>query len=264
MPYPPQGNRSTSGTATELAAGATFADALLPSAANNDLGSTTLPVDAFLGAGTVIDAAITGVSAADATLASILAALGMRHRAITGADSLVLADLGGVVEATSGTFALAMASSLGASFSCVVWNSGTGVVTLTPSGGAATIDGAATFALPQGQARFVFLTSTSGAWKTVLPTTGSLVLIERTAPAAVADAAVPYAIDESGTTALRVRFGTNDIRIAKDSAAAAYTVSNESADRTFDVSTVTLTELANVVAALLQDLADRTTFVTVA
>ncbi len=62
--------------------------------------------------------------------------LGAGRRAITGADTVVAADRGYTIEATSGTFSLAVtaAATLGAGFIFQVYNSGSGVVTLDPNG----------------------------------------------------------------------------------------------------------------------------------
>lgn len=83
MPFPPQGVVATSGTATALAAGGTigasavFTGPLLPAAADQDLGSLTLPVDVFsdavtssTGSGLTITA-----TASDLTLAAAAGAV---------------------------------------------------------------------------------------------------------------------------------------------------------------------------------------------
>jgi len=75
----------------------------------------------------------------------------MPYVAKTGAYTVVTTDRGSLIDCTSGTFTLGFqaCATLGADWSVYVRNSGTGVITLDPSG-AETIDGAATFALNPG------------------------------------------------------------------------------------------------------------------
>jgi hypothetical protein len=75
----------------------------------------------------------------------------MTRRTITTTDTIVVGDKGNVVEATSGTFSLAFtaAATLGSGFWVIITNSGTGDVTLDPSG-AETIDGLTTWVLYPG------------------------------------------------------------------------------------------------------------------
>jgi hypothetical protein len=74
------------------------------------------------------------------------------RRAITGADTVGLADIGNLIEITSGTFTLAFsaAATLGDRASGLLYNSGTGDVTLDPNG-AETIDGLTTRKMYPGE-----------------------------------------------------------------------------------------------------------------
>ncbi len=75
----------------------------------------------------------------------------MPYAAKTGSYTVVTTDRGSLIDCTSGTFTLAFqaCATLGSDWSCYIRNSGTGVVTLDPSG-AETINGAATYTLPAG------------------------------------------------------------------------------------------------------------------
>lgn len=78
----------------------------------------------------------------------------------TAAYAMAAADYGKLVDATTGTWALTMnPATLGANFAFAARNSGTGVVTLTPSAG--TIDGAASLALNAGESCLVFCDGTN-------------------------------------------------------------------------------------------------------
>ena len=70
----------------------------------------------------------------------------------TAAYTVVSGDLGKIVNCTSGTFTVSLtaAATLGSGFNCWVWNTGTGVITIDPSG-AETIDGVSTLTLRQGE-----------------------------------------------------------------------------------------------------------------
>lgn len=105
----------------------------------------------------------------------------------TAAYAVAAADYGKLVDATTGTWALTMnPATLGANFVFAVRNSGSGVVTLTPSTG--TIDGAATLALNAGESCLVFCDGTNfetvgrtvaaaigvnQSWKTVTRSSGT-------------------------------------------------------------------------------------------
>lgn len=66
----------------------------------------------------------------------------------TGAYTVVAGDNGTIINCTSGTFTVSLtaAATLGSGFNCWVWNTGTGVITIDPSG-AEQIDGLTTIVL---------------------------------------------------------------------------------------------------------------------
>jgi hypothetical protein len=70
----------------------------------------------------------------------------------TGAYTVVAGDLGTIINCTSGTFTVSLtaAATLGSGFNCWVWNTGSGVITIDPSG-AETIDSVSTIVLRQGE-----------------------------------------------------------------------------------------------------------------
>jgi hypothetical protein len=70
---------------------------------------------------------------------------------------VVASDHGGIIEATSGTFSLAFtaAATLASGFWCIIYNSGSGTVTLDPAT-TEQIDGAATIDLLPGHSALVF------------------------------------------------------------------------------------------------------------
>ncbi|MHB1098436.1 MAG: C1q-like domain-containing protein [Burkholderiales bacterium] len=79
------------------------------------------------------------------------------------AYTVLAADRGKLIDATTGTWALSFdpttATGLGANFAFAVRNSGTGIITLTPTSG--TLDGAATVALGTGESCFVMCDGTN-------------------------------------------------------------------------------------------------------
>lgn len=86
----------------------------------------------------------------------------------TGAYTVVAGDLGTIINCTSGTFTVSLtaAATLGSGFNCWIWNTGTGVITIDPSG-AETVDGVdptTEFKLTQGTG--VRLVCTGTAWLT--------------------------------------------------------------------------------------------------
>lgn len=109
------------------------------------------------------NAGLLGEDGTQATALATLGALGGRYLAKTAAYSVVTGDRGAVIDATSGTWTLSLlaAASAGAGFSVAVINSGTGVITIDPSG-SETIDGATTQALLTGSAFMLVCTGT--AW----------------------------------------------------------------------------------------------------
>jgi hypothetical protein len=109
----------------------------------------TVEVSTISGSGTYTDwtIALSGAQGAQGPSGNGV----MPYSAKTGAYTIVTTDRGSLIDCTSGTFTLAFqaCATLGADWSCYIRNSGTGVVTLDPSG-AETIDGAATFTLYPG------------------------------------------------------------------------------------------------------------------
>ena len=87
----------------------------------------------------------------------------MTRRAITSADTIVAGDLGGVIDATSGTFSLAVTAvaSLPSGFWTIVRNSSTaGVVTIDPNS-SETIGGASTLILYPKQAALIYVSGSN-------------------------------------------------------------------------------------------------------
>jgi hypothetical protein len=84
------------------------------------------------------------------------------RRTITATDTVVVGDLGNIIEITSGTFTLAFtaAATLANGFNTIIYNSGTGDVTLDPNG-AEQIDGLTTWVLYPGGAVLVMCTGTA-------------------------------------------------------------------------------------------------------
>jgi hypothetical protein len=83
----------------------------------------------------------------------------------TGAYTVVAGDLGTIINCTSGTFTVSLtaAATLGSGFNCWVWNTGTGVITIDPSG-AETIDGLTTSILRRGEGMQIVCDGTN--WQT--------------------------------------------------------------------------------------------------
>ena len=109
---------------------------------------------------------LAGLFGTDGTVATALAtlgALGSAYVAKTAAYTVVLADRGKLINATSGTWTLTLpaAASAGSGFSLFLRNSGAGVITVDPNG-AELIDGAATLAVAASSA--ILLTCTGTAW----------------------------------------------------------------------------------------------------
>lgn len=102
----------------------------------------------------------------DGTNASWASVGSVSRRAITGTETVISSDKGGLVDATSGTFTLSLtaAATLGSGFYCYVRNSGTGVVTIDPAS-SETIAGLTTIKVYPGES---FLIQCDGSnWHTV-------------------------------------------------------------------------------------------------
>jgi hypothetical protein len=91
-------------------------------------------------------------------------------QAKTSAYTVVNADRGTIIDATSGTFTLTLtaAATLGSGFNFIARNSGAGVVTIDPNA-AETVDGVATLLLFPGQA--IKLVCDGSNWKSVAANT---------------------------------------------------------------------------------------------
>jgi hypothetical protein len=83
----------------------------------------------------------------------------------TGAYTVVAGDLGKIINCTSGTFTVSLtaAATLGSGFTCTIWNTGTGAITIDPNA-SETIDGIATLILRQGEGLAVVCNGTN--WET--------------------------------------------------------------------------------------------------
>lgn len=89
------------------------------------------------------------------------------RRTITTTDTVVAADQGNIIEATSGTFTLSFtgASTLGSGFWTIIYNSGTGDVTLDPAS-SEQIDGLTTWVLYPGGS--ILVVCTGSAFESIL------------------------------------------------------------------------------------------------
>jgi hypothetical protein len=86
----------------------------------------------------------------------------------TGAYTVILSDLGKIINCTSNTFTVSLtaAASLGSGFTCTIWNTSntsTDAITIDPSG-AETIDGVATLILRRGEGMDIVCNGTN--WQT--------------------------------------------------------------------------------------------------
>lgn len=84
----------------------------------------------------------------------------------TAAYTVVAGDLGTIINCTTGTFTVSLtaAATLGAGFNCWIWNSGSGVITIDPSG-SETIEGRATLPVYPGSG--IQLVCTGINWSTM-------------------------------------------------------------------------------------------------
>lgn len=106
-----------------------------------------------------------GADGINATALATLGALGSGYAAKTAAYTVVVGDRGKVLNC-SGTWTLSLppAATAGAGFSFAMCNSGTGTITIDPSG-VELVDGAATAVLAAGRAALIICTGT--AWITM-------------------------------------------------------------------------------------------------
>ncbi len=110
-------------------------------------------------------AGLFGTDGVPATALATLGALGATYVAKTSTYTVVTGDRGKVIACTnSWTLGLPAVATAGAGFSAIIANTGSGTITIDPSG-AETVDGAATFAL--GPLRMVLIVCTGSAWITL-------------------------------------------------------------------------------------------------
>lgn len=108
---------------------------------------------------------LAGLFGADGTQATALATLGAILNGTlskSAAYTVVAGDRGKLIDATTGTWTLALtaAATLGAGFAFAVKNSGAGVITIDPNGSEA-IDGATTITLAAGESCLVLCDGTA-------------------------------------------------------------------------------------------------------
>lgn len=130
------------------------------SAANQTLAQTAY------GAQRDFLAGLLGTDGTQATALATLGALGGKYSAKTAAYTVTASDRGLVIDATTGTWTLALlaAATAGAGFTLALVNSGTGVITIDPNG-SETIDGGTTVSIAKGGA--VILACNGSGWSTL-------------------------------------------------------------------------------------------------
>lgn len=136
---------------------------------NATTGALTVNVERIAGAGTFTDWDIFVTSEAGPMGPSGAAATGVR--AIAGADTVIASDNLKLLRCTN-TFTLAATASatLGATFSAIVENSGTGLITFDPAS-AETVNGASTLVIQPGASYWLFNTG-AGTWFAILLAAG--------------------------------------------------------------------------------------------
>jgi hypothetical protein len=152
----------------------------------------------------------------------------------TGAYTVVSGDLGTIINCTSGTFTVSLtaAATLGSGFNCWVWNTGSGTITIDPSG-AETIDGKTTVILRQGQGTQIVCDGTNWltgdvkrmrAWAENLP-------VSYTAPSSAGDSSVAIGTGANSSGDNSLAFGVNATSSGTSGAAIgrSATASNDSA-----------------------------------
>lgn len=147
---------------------------------------------------------LAGLLGNDGTVATglgTLGTLGSAYLAKTAAYTVVTADRGRVIEATTGTWTLALsaAATAGSGFSFILKNSGAGTITVDPSG-AEQVNGAATLAVSAGQS--VILSCTGTAWVAIVWVTSSAVTDGDKGDIIVSGSGTAWAVDYTAVNAV--------------------------------------------------------------
>lgn len=119
----------------------------------------------------------------------------------TSTYTVVVSDLGKVINCTTGTFTvnLTSAATLGSGFNCWVWNSGAGTITIDPAS-SETIDGASTVSLSANQTTQIISNGTN--WYTV---GRSMIYGDVNGPSSATDGQI---VLFNGTTGKLIKAGT--------------------------------------------------------
>lgn len=128
-----------------------------------EVATASLPSAALWEGGILYDTTINVPKFSDGSAwKSLFFGQSLGRRTITTTDTVVGTDAGSIIEITSGTFTLSFtaAATLGAGFWTIIYNNGTGDVTLDPNG-AEQIDGVASWVLYPGGAILVLCTGTA-------------------------------------------------------------------------------------------------------
>lgn len=140
----------------------------------------------------------------------------------TGAYTVVAGDLGSIINCTSGTFTVSLtaAASLGSGFTCTIWNTGTGAITIDPNA-AETIDGVATLILQQGEGLAVVCNGTN--WETddkkPMRAYSEKYNATYTRPSATGDAATAIGFNAAASGAFSYAIGYNSVSGGSNSVA---------------------------------------------
>lgn len=179
----------------------------------------------------------------DGTWAAVTASTTLTINNKTANYTVVAGDAGKIINCTAGTFTVSLtaAATLGAGFNCTIWNTGSGTITIDPSG-AETIDSFATRVLAAGEGCQIVCNGSnwnSGAKKTMLSyaenwPTGELapvvggagaIAIGATSTASLSgDLALGYGATSSGGTGVAIGYlanatGSNAVAINQNSSA---------------------------------------------
>jgi hypothetical protein len=131
---------------------------------------------------------------------------------ISNAYTIILSDLGKIINCTANTFTVGLtaAASLGSGFTCTIWNTGSGAITIDPNA-SETIDGVATLILRQGEGLAIVCNGTNWETDNKKPMRGYAENLVSTAvrPVASGDKAVAIMQQStaSGAGALAIGYG---------------------------------------------------------